>query len=61
MIEQGSEICNAMAPMLPIGQLIQREDLPGTFYRFALASSILPAHIKNHKALSNKKEGAKDE
>lgn len=59
-IEQGSEICNAMAPMLPIGQLIQKEDLPGTFYRFALASSILPTHIKKHKALL-KKKGAKDE
>lgn len=52
-IEQGSEMSNAMAPMLPIGALIQKEDLAGTFYRYALPSSILPRVVKDYKDIRN--------
>ncbi|MFW6014157.1 MAG: F420-nonreducing hydrogenase [Nanoarchaeota archaeon] len=55
-IEQGSEMSNAMAPMLPIGALIQKEDLAGTFYRYALPSSILPRVIKDHRDIRNFKK-----
>ncbi|MFW6220237.1 MAG: F420-nonreducing hydrogenase [Nanoarchaeota archaeon] len=45
-IEQGCEMANALAPIVPIGALIQKEDLPGTFYRFALPSSIIEGDMK---------------
>lgn len=45
-IEQGCEMANALAPVIPIGALIQKEDLPGTFYRFALPSSIIDGNVK---------------
>lgn len=45
-IEQGCEMANALAPVIPIGALIQKEDLPGTFYRFALPSSIIEGNVK---------------
>jgi F420-non-reducing hydrogenase small subunit len=53
-IEQGAEMSNAMAPIMLIGALINKEDLPGTFYRYALASSILP-HKGYAKKMINKK------
>ena len=55
-IEQGSEMSNAMAPMLPIGALIQKEDLAGTFYRYSLPSSILPRVLKGHKDIRDYKK-----
>lgn len=58
-IEQGCEMTNAMAPMLPIGALINKEDLPGTFYRYALPSSIIPTVVKNHNEIV-KKQLARD-
>ena len=50
-IEQGSELSNAMAPMLPIGALVNKEDLPGTFYRYSLAASIIPSVKHGYKEL----------
>jgi F420-non-reducing hydrogenase small subunit len=51
-IEQGAEMSNAMAPILLIGALVNKEDLPGTFYRYALPASILP--YKDTSYIDNK-------
>ena len=50
-IEQGCEMANSLAPIVPIGSLVDKEDLAGTFYRFALPSSIIPCTQKDLKGV----------
>jgi len=60
-IEQGCEMSNAMAPIMPIDALVNKEDLPGTFYRYALPSSIIPHLIKSHNELVREEQEIKEE
>jgi len=57
-IEQGCEVANSLAPIVPIGALVNKEDLPGTLYRFALPSSIIEGNVK--KKTVNSKKGGED-
>lgn len=60
-IEQGCEMANALAPVIPIGALINKEDLAGTVYRFALPSSIIEGDVTNKSANLQPKGGEQNE
>ena len=54
-VDQGCAGISGLASIFPIGQLIDKEDLSGTMYRYSLPYSILHSVHKKHQERGGKK------